>query len=89
MAILKFLYGQNFKTANPTFSPGTMYVDTATGEMWFDDPSNTITTHTKIIDTATLLYEPIGDLIDYPAASGATTAKLGTAVLGTMVLGAE
>ena len=38
MAILKFLYGQNFKTANPTFTPGTMYVDTATGEMWFDDP---------------------------------------------------
>lgn len=89
MAILKFLYGQNLKTANPTFEPGAIYVDTATGEMWFDDPSNTITTHTKIIDTETLLYEPVGELIDFVEAAGGTTAKLGVAVLGTMVLGAE
>ena len=91
MAQLKLLYGQNLKVANPAFDPGTLYVDIATGEMWFDDPSSSVTTHAKIIDNDTLLFEPIGELIDYPSTnvSGATTAKLGTAILGTMVLGAE
>jgi hypothetical protein len=91
MAILQFLHGKNLKTNNPAFNPGTMYLDTETGELWFDDPSNTLTQHTKVIDTATLLYS-IEETFEYPgegggSLSGATTAMLGTAILGTMILG--
>ena len=47
MAILQFLHGKNLKTNNPAFNPGTMYLDTETGELWFDDPSSTLTNHTS------------------------------------------
>ena len=96
MAILQFLYGKNLKQINPTFTPGTVYLDTETGEMWFDDPSNTLTTHAKVIDTATLIYS-IEETFEFPGEgssipeipSGNTSAKLGIAILGSMVLGQE
>lgn len=93
MAILQFLHGKNLLTNNPIFTPGRIYLDTETGEMWFDDPSSTLTNHTKIIDTSTLVYS-IEETFEYP--SGGTekpeenskiTAMLGTAILGTMILG--
>ena len=45
--ILKFLFGQKLADKNVTFEPGTMYLDTHLGEMWFDDPSSTLTNHTS------------------------------------------
>lgn len=88
MAILKFLHGKNFKDATSSFQPGTFYLDTETGEMWFDDPSSSTTDHSKIIDTDTLIYN-ITETIEWNggAPSSSTSAVLGTAVLGTMVLG--
>ena len=35
---------------------GTLYLDLATKELYFDDPSGTQKTHQKVIDAATLLY---------------------------------
>lgn len=87
MAILQFLHGKNLLTNNPAFTPGRIYLDTETGEMWFDDPSSTLTNHTKVIDTSTLVYS-IEETFEYPSGSaGNTTAMLGTAILGTMILG--
>ena len=57
--------------------------------MWFDDPNATSSSvHNKIIDTATLIYK-IESTVLFPSESSGTTAKLGTAVLGSMVLGQE
>ena len=101
--------------------PGTIYLDIATGELYYDDPSQTnIDKHHKVIDAATLIYT-ISESISFPSKgnedtnvpggngfipgsgsggndSGDTpggditsgvTAKLGMAILGAMVLGAE
>lgn len=57
MAILKFLAGKNFSDQTLNFQPGTIYLDTATGEMWFDDPQGQMTNHAKIVDLDTLVYE--------------------------------
>ena len=89
MATLKFLHGKDFLTKVLALQPGTFYLDTETGELWFDDPSNTLTDHKKIIDTSTLIYS-IDNSFEFSgefAESGATTAKLGVAVLGSMILG--
>ena len=96
MATLKFLHGKDFLTKVLALQPGTFYLDTETGELWFDDPSNTLTDHKKIIDTNTLIYsidtsfEFSGEFAESGSTeSGATTAKLGVAVLGSMILGAN
>lgn len=90
--------------------PGTIYLDIATGELYYDDPSQINTDkHHKVIDAATLIYT-ISESISFPSkgnedtnvpggngfipgsggdVTGGTTAKLGMAILGTMVLGAE
>lgn len=89
MATLKFLHGKDFITKVLALQPGTFYLDTETGELWFDDPSNTLTDHKKIIDTKTLIYS-IDNSFEFSgefAEGGVTTAKLGVAVLGSMVLG--
>lgn len=79
--------------------PGTIYLDVATGELFFDDPRASKQIHNKIIDTATLIYTVIGDNLTYPStgsededipgvnSGSGTSAALGVAVLGTMVLG--
>ena len=79
MTQIKFLYGQNLTSANAAVVPGAMYIDTATKELWFDDPSNVIKTHTKIIDTDTLLYTPEGDIIDCDVSSNLQLGELTTA----------
>ena len=63
--------------------------------MWFDDPNATSSSvHNKIIDTATLIYK-VESTVLFPSENSGTTegsgttAKLGTAVLGSMVLGQE
>ena len=87
--LIKFLFGQKLKDKTVTFEPGVMYLDTYTKEMWYDDPSNTLQQHSKIIDTNTLVYS-IEETFEFPGevtdASG-TSAVLGVAVLGSMVLG--
>ena len=95
MAILQFLAGTNFLNKTLTFQPGTIYLDTSTGEMWFDDPEEQITDHSKIIDLDTLIYE-IEETVEF-GGSGENppddeettneTAKLGYAILGKMKLG--
>lgn len=86
MAVLAFKYGQNLTDSIP-FVSGTIYLDINTGEFWFDDPSSAEKKHQKVIDTDTLIYE-IDKTVEWGSA-GNTTAKLGLAVLGTMVLGTE
>lgn len=67
-----------------------MYLDTHLGEMWYDDPSDTLTKHAKVIDRKTLVYS-IEDSFEYPGEilAGETSAVLGVAKLGTMILGAS
>lgn len=89
MNILQFLFGKEFnKGQNIPFSPGSFYLDLTKGELWIDDPTNTESTHSKIIDTDTLLYEieENGSML-FPAEDNAATAKLGVARLGVMKLG--
>lgn len=102
---LKFLYGNDLKNKSVAVAPGTIYLDVATGELFYDDPSEIDTeNHNKIIDTATLTYSVSGRVtVAFPFEDdenpgggsggdldgGATSAKLGIAVLGTMVLGAS
>lgn len=87
MAVLAFKYGQNLTDSIP-FVSGTIYLDINTGEFWFDDPSSTEKKHQKVIDTDTLVYE-IDKTVEWGGSAGNATAKLGLAVLGTMVLGTE
>ena len=59
--------------------------------MWYDDPSDTLTKHAKVIDRNTLVYL-IEDSFEYPGeviTGSETSAVLGTAKLGTMILGAS
>lgn len=88
MAILQFLAGTDFVNKSLSFQPGTIYLDTATGELWFDDPQGVITNHSKIIDLDTLIYE-IEDEVEFPSSSGSSsdTAVLGYGILGIMKLG--
>lgn len=86
MANLKFLFGENLSSSIP-FVAGTIYLDTATGEMWFDDPNKATTSHRKIIDSNTLIYK-IDSTVEF-GGGVTTTARLGSAILGTMVLGNE
>ena len=100
MNFLKFLFGKDLETKNPAVQPGTIYLDTAKNELWFDDPSNTSSTHNKVIDTATLIYK-VTSTITFPSdgsdfeegGSGdntsSATAVLGQAILGTMTLGTK
>ena len=97
MAILQFLAGTDFVNKTLNFQPGTIYLDTSTGEMWFDDPKGVSTSHTKIIDLDTLVYEAEEEWVEFPSGGGtggddsgntsSTTARLGYAVLGVMKLG--
>ena len=99
MAILQFLAGSNFTSQTLNFQPGTIYLDTATGEMWFDDPQGIATDHAKIIDLDTLIYEA-EEWVEIPSSdsssggsssggssSGGTTSSSTTAKLGLGILG--
>lgn len=102
---LNFLYGKNLIGSNIDFQAGTIYLDTATQELFFDDPDPeaTVKDHKKIIDTSTLIYIMEQSEITFPSTggdedaaipglpntSGSTTARLGSAVLGHMILGQE
>ena len=105
MPQIKFLYGRSLAerqksedaTQHIPFSAGTLYFDIETGEMYFDAPDGNATAsgHTKVIDSATLIYT-ISESISFPSeggedgpVSGSTSAKLGVAVLGSMKLGIE
>ena len=87
MAVLTFKYGKNLTNSTP-FVSGTIYLDIDTGEFWFDDPSSAEKKHQKVIDTDTLIYE-IDKTVEWGGSAGNATAKLGLAVLGTMVLGTK
>lgn len=101
MAILQFLAGTDFVNKSLSFQPGTIYLDTATGEMWFDDPQGVATDHAKIIDLDTLVYE-IEEWVEFPSSSstpgtpstpggsggsGGSTSSSTSAVLGIGILG--
>lgn len=100
MAILQFLAGTDFVNKSLNFQPGTIYLDTATGEMWFDDPQGVATDHAKIIDLDTLVYD-IEEQVEFPSSSSipgtpstpggsgssSTSAALGIGILGKMELG--
>lgn len=103
MSVLTFKYGKNLTDATP-FIAGTIFLDIETGELFYDDPTAGKQSHQKIIDTNTLLYwieETVmsdGTIVegteDPPSGSGdnnasGTTAILGQAILGTMLLGTE
>ena len=87
MNLLQFLFGENFKNRSISFKPGTFYLDTSSNELWIDDPSNLNKTHTKIIDTDTLIFSTTGDPNqDYPKDNNNDTAELGIAKLSYMIL---
>lgn len=101
MAILQFLAGTDFVNKSLSFQPGTIYLDIATGEMWFDDPQGVATDHAKIIDLDTLVYD-IEEWVEFPSSSStpgtpstpgsggtssSTSAVLGIGILGKMKLG--
>lgn len=104
---LNFLYGKNLISSNIDFQAGTIYLDTATQELFFDDPDPeaTVKDHKKIIDTSTLIYIAEQSEITFPSTGGdedaaipdlpntggniTTTARLGSAKLGYMILGQE
>lgn len=96
MSILKFLVGTDFIKKTIDFKPGSIYLDSSTGEMWYDDPKGVLNEHSKIVDLDTLVYQKIetieiaDDLIPglspLPEAES-TTAKLGFSILGKMKLG--
>ena len=97
------MYGKNLKDSNKEILPGTIYLDLATNEFFYDDPTGEKQVHEKIIDTATLIYTIVGESLTYPSpgsededipgvgggenAGGTSSAVLGIAVLGTMKLG--
>jgi predicted Rdx family selenoprotein len=61
MSILQFLFGKDLNKKNVNFTPGTFYLDTATKELWYDDPDTSIPedkrTHQRIVDTTSLTYD--------------------------------
>lgn len=85
MAILTFKHGKNITDTVP-FSAGTIYLDTETGEMWYDspDPLNVTKVHEKIIDTDTLVYS-IDETVEYES-NELDIAKLGSGLLNYMKL---
>lgn len=86
--MLRFLYGKNLREKNVEFKPGTFYLDTATNELWFDDPSlSEEEKHQKIIDIETLVFTTDGS-IDFNFQEK-IESELGIAVLGTMILGID
>ena len=87
MAVVTFKYGKSLTSSTP-FVPGTVYLDIEKQEIWFDDPSSKKTEHQKFIDTDTFTYK-IDKTVEWGGSAGNATAKLGLAVLGTMVLGTE
>ena len=84
--MLRFLQGQNLREKNVAFQPGTIYLDTATKEMWFDDPSQTTMRHQKIVDLDTLVYL-IEETVQFNPVVDNDAGSLGMAVLGTMIIG--
>ena len=101
MQSLQFLFGKNLNDAKLEIKPGKIYLDLATNELYYDDPSGIdVEKHNKIIDTATLIYN-ITETVTFPSMSGedddipggsghlpgSPTSVLGVAVLGTMILG--
>lgn len=67
MPQLQFLYGENLKTKNLKFLSGTIYLDTATNELFFDDPTALNNNRIKMVDTDTFLYSVEGDNLTFPS----------------------
>lgn len=88
MSLLRILSGNDFVNKTLNFQPGTIYLDSASGEMWFDDPTALLTEHKKIIDSETLIYK-IEETIDTDAFNDSSnnSAVLGIGILGSMMLG--
>lgn len=90
MKLLQFLFGQDFKNRYIAFKPGTFYLDTASNELWIDDPSSSEQSHAKIIDTDTLIFNSDDENgTVYPEEDKSTTARLGHAHLSRMKLGTD
>lgn len=79
---LTFLTGLNLNENIP-FTSGIIYYDAATHELWFDDPSNSISIHKKIIDMDTFTYTLEEDM-PFPF----YTSTLAEGIIGDMILGA-
>lgn len=104
MSVLTFKYGKNLTDSTP-FIAGTIFLDIETGELFYDDPTAGKQIHQKIIDSNTLIYHitetimsdgtiiegteqpPSGD--DSTNNASGTTAILGQAILGKMLLGTK
>ena len=65
MPQIQFLYGENLKTKSLKFSSGTVYLDTVTNELFFDDPTASNNNRIKMIDTDTFLYSLEGTSLTY------------------------
>jgi hypothetical protein len=83
---LTFLHGKNLKTSSKTVEGGNIYLDTATNELWYDDPSGIITDkHIRLFNNATrttdgLLSAHDKSKIDYTNISyGTCSTAAGTA----------
>ena len=61
---LQFLVGDNIKQLG-LITPGTIYFNSTTKELWFDNPAEDTKEHLKIIDTDTFLYEEEGQPIQW------------------------
>lgn len=77
---LNFLYGKNLIGSNIDFQAGTIYLDTATQELFFDDPDPEANVadkvHKKIIDTSTLIYMIEQSEITFPSTGGSEDAAI-------------
>lgn len=90
MAKFRFLSGTGFSDKAIPFSPGRIYLDTSTGALWFDDPNSETEEHGKVIDLDALIFSVENEVevsFDIDSTTTTTTARLGTARLGSMKLG--
>ena len=83
---IKFLAGKYLANKALNFAPGSIYYDSTTNELWFDDPSNKNNQRQKIIDTNTFIYE-IMDSTFFPYVGSESSSELGIGILGLMRLG--
>lgn len=96
---LSFLYGKNLQEKEVAIQRGRFYLDTETGELYYDnpDPAAANDIHNKIIDSATLIYT-VSEIIEFPSTgseddpiSGGDgsndTTSTTTAKLGTAIIG--
>lgn len=90
MANVKFLAGRGLENnENIQFQPGTFYLELDKNELWFDSPFSIDTSsHLKIVDQDTLLYELVEEIDNVIIVNGDNnSAIVGKAIVGKAILG--